>query len=148
MFPGSHRIPTVGYTFVESRHKLKPELEGATSSELARLRAEGREVSDAIETPLFSYTGDCDAGIFEKAPQIFGSRALLIECTFLRPGEEDRARGYGHLHLSDIVARAQDFRNEAIVLTHFSAKYSREEILTRLADGLPPSLKDRVTAFV
>jgi ribonuclease Z len=52
------------------------------------------------------------------------------------------------MHLSDIVARASEFRNDAIVLTHFSAKYSKDEILTRLADALPASLRERVTAFV
>lgn len=147
-FEGSHRIPTLGYTFLDCRRKLKREFEGMESPELARLRALGRELSDAVETPILSFTGDCDAGIFEKAPAIFESRVLLIECTFLRPGEEERARGYGHLHLADILSRAADFKNEAIVLTHFSAKYSREEILTRLAEALPPSLRERVTAFV
>jgi ribonuclease Z len=147
-FEGSHRIPTLGYTFLESRRKLKPEFEGMSSPELAGVRAIGRELSDTAETPLLSYTGDCDAGIFEKSPELFLSRVLLIECTFLRPGEEEKARGYGHLHLADILARAPDFQNEAIVLTHFSAKYSKEEILTRLATALPPSLKERVTAFV
>ena len=147
-FGGSHRIPTLGYTFLDCRRKLKRDLEGASSSELSRLRAEGRELSDTVETPILSYTGDCDSRIFEIAPAIFESRVLLIECTFLRPGEEEKARGYGHLHVNDIVARAADFRNEGIVLTHFSAKYSKEEILTRLAEALPPSLKDRVTAFV
>jgi len=147
-FAGSHRIPTVGYTFLDRRQKLKRELEGLASTELARLRALGRELSDTVETPLLSYTGDCDAGIFERAPEIFHSRVLVIECTFLRPGEEDRARGYGHLHLSDVLARAADFQNQAIVLTHFSAKYSSEEVLTRLSEALPASLKERVTAFV
>ncbi len=147
-FEGSHRVPTLGYTFLERRRKLKRELEGASSAELARMRALGRELSDTVETPLLSYTGDCDAGIFEKSPELFRSRVLLIECTFLRPGEEEKARGYGHLHVSDIVGRSSDFRNEAIVLTHFSAKYSKEEILARLAEALPASLKDRVTAFV
>ena len=148
VFPGSHRVATVGFTFVERRHKLKPELEGSSSSELARLREAGRDVSDILETALLSYPGDCDAGIFDRAPQVFDSRILLIECTFLRPGEEDRARAYGHLHVGDIAARASQFRNEAIVLTHFSAKYSKEEIRSRLQESLPPSLRERVTAFL
>jgi ribonuclease Z len=148
VFPGSHRIPTVGYTFVESRRKLKPELEGAPSTELAGLRALGRDISDVVETPLLSYSGDCDARIFDRSPEIFASRILLIECTFLRPGEEERAREYGHMHVSDIAARASEFRNEAILLTHFSAKYSEEEIRTRLDEAIPESLRERVTAFV
>ena len=147
-FPGSHRVPCVGYLFGERRHKLRPELAGLPGPELARLREEGREVAAAVENPLLAFPGDCDARIFERAPQILRARVLLLECTFLRPGEEERAARYGHIHLSDLVRRAGEFENEAIVLTHFSAKYSKEEILSRLADGLPAILRDRVTAFV
>lgn len=98
-------------------------------------------------TPILAYPGDCDAGIFDRAPQIFGAKILLIECTFLRPGEEDRARRYRHIHLSDIAARAGDFANEAVVLTHFSAKYTRAEIEERVG-GLPGALRDRVSILV
>ena len=148
VFPGSHRVPSVGYLFRERRHKLKIEFAGLAGPELARLRGRGVDVADVTETALLAYPGDCDAGIFAKAPEILRARVLLIECTFLRPGEEERAARYRHIHLADLVARERDFENEAIVLTHFSARYSREEIAQRLDAGLPDSLRDRVHAFV
>jgi ribonuclease Z len=147
VFPGSHRVPCVGYLFCERRHKLKPEFAGLGGPELARLRERGAEVAVSTDTPLLAYPGDCDAGIFDAAPQILGARILLIECTFLRPGEEDRARRYRHIHLSDIAARATDFRNEAIVLTHFSAKYPREEIEARVG-SLPDALRERISILI
>lgn len=147
VFPGSHRVPCVGYLFCERRHKLKPEFAGLPGPELAGLRARGVAVAVSADAPLLAYPGDCDAGIFDRAPQILGARILLIECTFLRPGEEDRARRYRHIHLSDIAARAGEFRNEAIVLTHFSAKYSREEIDERVR-SLPEGLRDRITLLI
>jgi ribonuclease Z len=148
VLPSHHRVPTVGYLFVERRRKLKPELSCATPQEVAARRARGEDVSVPVEIPLLAYPGDCDPRVFDIAPEIFAARVLLLECTFLRPGDEERGRIYGHLHLADIVARASDFRNEAIVLTHFSARYSRGEILELLEAGLPPSLRERVTAFV
>lgn len=145
---GSHRVPCVGYLFREIRHKLRPEFAGTPGNELARLRERGVEVAVSSEDPLFAYPGDCDAAIFDRAPEILRARILLIECTFIRPGEEERAAKYRHLHLSDFVARADDFENEAIVLTHFSAKYTREEIERRVCEGLPENLRRRVVAFI
>ncbi|HET9794082.1 MAG TPA: MBL fold metallo-hydrolase [Thermoanaerobaculia bacterium] len=145
---GSHRVPCAGYVFCETRRKLRRDLAGTSGEEIARLRERGIGVTEEIRTPLLAYPGDCDAGIFDVAPEIFRARILLLECTFIRPGEEERAARYRHLHLSQIAARASDFANEAIVLTHFSAKYSREEIEERVKAGLPDSLRDRVVAFV
>ena len=50
---------------------------------------------------------------------------MILECTFL----DDRVsvaecRAKGHVHLDEIVERADLFENEAILLTHFSARYS------------------------
>ncbi|HET7452697.1 MAG TPA: MBL fold metallo-hydrolase [Thermoanaerobaculia bacterium] len=144
---GSHRVPSAGYIFSETRRKLRSDFVGTPGEELGRLRGRGIELTEARRTPLLAYPGDCDAGIFEAAPGILRARILLLECTFIRPGEEEKAARYRHLHLSDIAARASDFANEAIVLTHFSAKYSREEIEERIGT-LPPSLRERVSLFV
>lgn len=146
--PAPHRVPSVGYTFLETRRKLRPGLLGAPEKEIAARRRSGEAVAELIEAPLLSYSGDCSSEVFAAAPAIFRSRVLILECTFLRPGHEEKARRYGHLHLSEIAAHADLFENEAIVLTHFSASYSREEIIARLADGLPASLRERTTAFV
>jgi ribonuclease Z len=148
VFRGSHRVATAGYTFKERKRKLRPEFLEASGDEIARLRDRGVEIAEEMEIPILSYPGDSDERIFDSAPEIFAARVLILECTFLRPGEEEKARSYGHLHLSDIVRRASDFRNDSIVLAHFSAKYSRDEILTRLSDGLPASLRDRVHPFI
>ena len=145
---GSHRVPCAGFVFCETRRKLRQDLAGTPGEELSRLRVRGVEVTEVRRTPVLAYPGDCDAGIFDAAPEIFGARVLLLECTFIRPGEEEKAARYRHLHLSQIAARASDFANEALVLTHFSAKYAKEEIEARLDAALPASLRERVVAFV
>ena len=147
-FPGRHRVPTVGYTFFESKRKLKAEFRDLPGHRLAELRAEGTEIAELVETPLLSYPGDSTPEIFEAAPEIFRSRVLILECTFLRPGDEDRAERFSHLHLRDIAARAKDFENELLVLTHFSARHSAEEVRALLHAGLPPELRDRTVAFL
>jgi ribonuclease Z len=145
--PGRHRVPTVGYLFSEVRMKLREELAGAGEEEIIRLRSEGQPVTRRETIPLLAYPGDCGPEIFDAAPELFTARVLLIECSFLFPEDRERAHAYGHLHLRDFVERAERFRNDAIVLTHFSLRYRPPEIREALAE-LPPSLAERVVPFL
>jgi ribonuclease Z len=147
VLPGRHRVPTVGYLFSEVKHKLKDDLVGRTGAEIADLRARGVEVTRREEIPLLAYPGDCGVEIFDAVPELFRARVLLIECSFLRPDDVDRARKYAHLHLTDFLDRAGLFQNEAIVLTHFSQRYREEEIREVLRD-LPAPLASRVIPFL
>jgi ribonuclease Z len=147
VLPGRHRVPTVGYLFSEVKQKLKDEFVGRTGPEIAAFREGGVEVTRREEIPLLAYPGDCSVEIFEAAPELFSAKVLLIECSFLRPDDVDRARVYEHLHLQDFLERADLFRNEAIVLTHFSQRYRNEEIREALSD-LPTPLAERVIAFL
>ena len=144
---GRHRVPTVGYLFSEVRHKLLPEFEGMPGLEIADRRARGETVTRREELPLLAYPGDCSPEVFDAAPELFAARVLLIECSFVLPEDVERAREYAHIHLDDLAARAGDFRNEAIVVTHFSQRYTPEEIREALA-SLPAGLKERVIPFL
>jgi ribonuclease Z len=147
VLPGRHRVPTVGYLFLDVKHKLKEEFQGFPGERIAAIRAEGVEVTRRLETPLLAYPGDCGPTVFDAAPELFLARVLLIECSFVLPEDRERARAYAHLHLDDFVDRALEFRNEAIVLTHFSQRYRVEEI-RRALETLPDSLAERVLAFL
>jgi len=147
VLPGRHRVPTVGYLFSEVRHKLVPELEGLPGAEIAQRRARGETVARREEIPLLAYPGDCSPDVFDAAPELFRARVLLIECSFLLAEDVERARDYAHIHVADLVARADLFENEAIVLTHFSQRYRPDEIRVALA-GLPDGLRERVIPFL
>ena len=145
--PGRHRVPTVGFLFREVKRKLKEEFRGLPGEKIAALRSEGTEVTRREEIPLLAYPGDCGAAIFDAAPEIFRARVLLIECSFLFPEDRERARVYEHLCLEDFLERADLFENEAIVLTHFSQRYSADEIRTACR-SLPGPLARRVVLFL
>jgi len=88
-----------------------------------------------------TYCGDTGPGVFELEPRLFESTVLMLECTFF--DEESRLRGqrFKHLHLSDIVARARQFRNRDLVLHHASWRYEEMEIrsaVDRELSGLAP----------
>lgn len=147
VLPGRHRVATVGYLFVEIRRKLKEEFAGRPGHEIAALKARGVEVLRREELPLLAYPGDCGVEIFDAAPEILRARVLLLECSFLDPDDVERARQYEHIHLRDIIERASDFRNEAVVLTHFSLRYRPEEIREALR-AIPETLAPRVVPFL
>jgi ribonuclease Z len=85
----------------------------------------------------------------EREAVVREARVLVLECSFLDERVSPAsARAMGHVHLDDVIERAELFRNEAILLTHLSARYRTEEVLEILGRRLPASLKDRVVPFL
>ncbi len=140
----THRVAARAYEFLELRHHLKKEYEGASGPELAGLRHEGIAVADEVEHPVLFYSGDTDRGILERNERIFKSEVLMIECSFVADGHQDRAAKYRHIHFDDIAEFADRFENRLIVLTHFSRRYSRDEIHGTLRRRCPEVLRDRL----
>jgi ribonuclease Z len=129
------------------RQKLLPELAGRDGREIAALRERGAPVTRREEIPLLAYPGDCGEEIFDACPELFRARVLLLECSFLLPEDRDRAREYAHIHLDDVLARADRFENEAVVLTHFSQRYTPEQIRHALR-AIPEPLARRIMPFL
>lgn len=140
----THRVPTNAYEIVELRHKLRPEHAGRPATELAALRAAGIDPSAASESSLLFYTGDTDRGILETNQQLYNSEVLVIECSFVDPGDRDRGPMYRHLHIDDLFDFQERFENDVIVLTHFSLRYSVEEIHHQISRRCPTRLTDRI----
>ena len=73
---------------------------------------------------------------------------LIVEATFLDERKTlEAARAGCHIHLDEIIERADKFENEHIVLMHFSQLYRPDEINSILDTRLPPDLRKRVIAF-
>lgn len=140
----THRVPTNAYEIVELRHKLRPELADRPGEELAALRAAGIDPSAATESSLLFYTGDTDRGILETNRHLYRSEVLVIECSFVDPADRDRGPRYRHLHIDDLFDFQERFQNEIIVLTHFSLRYSAEEIHRQISRRCPARLTDRI----
>ena len=96
------------------------------------------------ETSLLFYTGDTDRGIFERNETMFRSEVLIVECSFVADGDQARAVKYKHMHFDDIVDFAERFENRMVVLSHFSRRYSRSEIVDEIRRRCPAVLRDRL----
>ncbi|HVR43652.1 MAG TPA: MBL fold metallo-hydrolase [Thermoanaerobaculia bacterium] len=140
----THRVPANAWELCEMRHKLRADLADRSGEELAKMRAEGVGVEEWIEKPILFYTGDTDRRILEQSEALFEAEVLMIECSFTGEGEEERGRRYAHIHLTDLWEFADRFRNETIILTHFSLRDSPAEIHRRIAREVPPALRERI----
>jgi len=142
-FKTDHRIKSQGYVLVEQRKRLKPEYAGTPGRELGRMRREGIDFEEVFEVPLVAFTGDTRATLYDRVE--FKAKVLIAECTFLEDVSVDEARKKGHTHISELAAKADRFEGvEALVLCHFSKRYSNTEILAAL-DNLPASLRAKTT---
>jgi len=140
----THRVAARGYEFIETRHHLKPEFAGRDGASLAKLRADGVQIQELADVSMLFYTGDTDRGILEQNDALYKSDVLMIECSFIADGHQANAAKYRHIHFDDIIEFADRFENRCIVLTHFSRRYSRDEIETTIAKRAPESIRDRL----
>jgi len=147
-FQTLHRIPSLGYSLYRKVRKLKPELEGRSSSEIAGLKKEGIEPTTESEECLLSFTGDTQIEFLDLSPEVRHSKILIMETTYLDERKSiQSARDWGHTHFLEFMDRLGDIRSERIILIHSSARYSWEEARTILESKLRAEDRERVILF-
>lgn len=147
-FKTVHRIDSFGYTLFNTKTKLKPELVGATQDEIIKFRESGKEITEEIETPLVSFTGDTQIEFLDSAPWIKKSKVLFLEATYLDSDKSiDSARAWGHTHLDEIVPILPSLECEKIVLIHSSARYPLKQAQELVRTKIPSEYHERVILF-
>ncbi|MFT5464116.1 MAG: ribonuclease Z [Planctomycetota bacterium] len=148
-FASPHRAPCQGYALVSTKQKLLPALRGVPGRELEQRRKSGETITEEVETVEVAFTGDSKVEVIEREELVQRARLLICECTFLDERvSREQARESGHIHLDELIERADLLQNEAILLTHFSSRYRHQEILQILDERLPAELRARVTPFL
>lgn len=133
-FTMTHVIPAYGYVISMIKNKLKPAYLKCTGQELKSLRAEGKVITEEHRQPEIAFTGDTTIEGILRQPDMLRSKILIAECTFLDDDvSPTQAKEYGHIHIQDIVEHETEFLNQALILTHFSARYTREQIIEKVA---------------
>ncbi len=111
------------FTLCRSRRVLRPEHHSLSGGEIAAKRKDlGDDAITEIKTEeLLGYSGDAP----ELEPARWSKVKVLIhESTFL---EADTARR-SHSNLPQVIAAAAQLQLDALVLLHFSARYTAAEI--------------------
>ncbi|KAJ9677358.1 hypothetical protein PVL29_022374 [Vitis rotundifolia] len=144
-----HVIPSQGYVVYSVKQKLKQEYVGLPGNEIKNLKLSGVEITYTMTTPEIAFTGDTMSDFIVDHTNVDAlmARVLIMESTFVdNTVTVEHAREYGHTHLSEIVSHADRFQNKAILLIHFSARYTTDEIQEAVS-ALPPPLGGRVFAL-
>jgi ribonuclease Z len=148
-FRSVHRAPCQGYAIVEKRTKLAARLAGLSQEEIDAARVVGETIVEESESVALAFCGDTSIEVVEQQALVRDARVLVLECTFLDERVSPAsAREMGHVHLDDLIERADLFQNEAILLTHLSARYRSDEVVSILARRLPAGLRERVVPFL
>lgn len=147
--PTKHTLTSLGFLVWERRKKLKPEYLELTGAQIRDIRLSGVEVSSEIRLPRVAYLGDTSPPGLDNNPDCYRAEILILEMTFVAPQERpERIHKYGHMHLDDILARADRFENDWIIATHFSTRLPPHRIEQIVSRKLPPQLKDRVKIWL
>jgi ribonuclease Z len=95
------------------------------------------------------YATDTLSRVLETEPSLLDSRVLMLECTFIDPKRTVQdAQDRSHIHLDEILARAERFQNEALVLMHFSQEaYHLDEVHSVIQARAPEVLRERLRIF-
>lgn len=143
-FHTEHTSPSMGFTIVEHRTKLKPEYTDFPQEKLRELKDRGEEITRNLEVPLISYLGDTAAGAHLVRDDVRKSKIIITECTFFDPGHRGRADIGKHLHLTDIAEWLRVAECEAMVLVHVSRRTHLGEAREQLAGVVKPEDAERV----
>ena len=127
-------------TFVAHSHR---------KDKIRDLRLSGVDVTQEIRAPLVAYLGDSSPEGLDRCPAMFEAMILITELTFVAHSHrKEKIHKFGHMHLDDLLARRDRFRNEVVIATHFSTRYTDERIRRTLARRLPDMLDGRLNIWL
>jgi ribonuclease Z len=148
-FATRHTVPSIGYVVWDRRRKLKAELQGFSGDQIRDRRLAGEDVTDEVRVPIVCYVGDSAPAGLDNYPPVYESQVLITEMTFFRPEHrKEKIHKFGHTHLDDILERAEKFKNELIILTHFSTRYLDKHLQATVEERLPAGLRERVKLWL
>lgn len=146
-FPTQHRVPACAYGIYSTRKKLLAEFVSKSGQEIAAAVAAGIPIDAPHSTLDVAYSGDTTAAGLDAHRELYQAKLLIVECTYI-DGDVRRAQERGHIHLDELVSRADAITAENVLLIHFSQRYRRDEIERALDAKLPKDLRARTTALV
>ena len=112
------------------------------------MKLKDQNIFDVKKNIELTYATDTLAKVLDNEPSLYQAKVLILECTFLNEKKSlEDSRAGCHIHLDEIIERADLFKNDHIVLMHFSQIYKPAEVHQILKERLPKSLQEKVIAF-
>lgn len=147
-FRTHHTCASLGYQFFARVPKLREEHRGLSGREIVARKERGEDLFRTEERLELAYATDTLVRVLDTHPSLLRTRVLILECSFLDDRKTlEASRAGHHVHLDEILERAEQFENEALVLMHFSQMYAPAEVHRILQRRCPARLRDRLVAF-
>lgn len=143
-FHTEHTCPSSGYSIVEKRTKLKPELVGLPQEKIKELRQRGEEIVNHFEVPLIAYTGDTLPGPHLLRDDVMNAQIIITECTFFEKDHKQRAKIGMHMHVSDIAEWLKVAQCEHMVICHVSRRTHLSQARKALIEAAGKELSEKV----
>lgn len=137
-FPTDHWVPTLGTRIIWHKKRLRPEFRHLPEDEIAHRQRTGEILTEDVASDILSYCADSGPGLIDSQPEVFHSEIVMVECSFFKPGDQERAARYGHTHLEDLLPHIDGFGCRHLVLLHASRRHRMREIEAYLDDELRP----------
>jgi len=101
-FATDHWVPTLGTRITWHKRRLRTEHRQLPEAEIARRQRAGEVLTEDVATDILSYCADSGPALIRDHPEIFSSEIVMLECSFFKPGDQERAARYGHTHVDDL----------------------------------------------
>lgn len=146
-----HPVPSLAFQVLRRTKKLRAEFAGMPGPEIAARRklGEGDALFETHEQAELAYATDTLIQAVDHAPELLASRVLILEATFLDDRKSlEAARAGCHVHLDEILERAERFTMPHLVLMHISQLYQPAEVPAILDARLPAELRARTQVLL
>lgn len=143
-----HPGPTLGFSLIDVRKKLKPEYAELSGPQIVELKRAGKEIEYRLEVPKVAFCGDTEAGSFLDHDHVRNAEVIILECTFFEPDHLDRARKGQHTHVQDLPAIMERLRNPHVVISHITRRTFMHEVKQTLQRVLKPVDLERITILM
>lgn len=143
-----HGGPSLGYSMVEVRKKLKPEYASYSGQQIAEAKRRGETVEYRLEMPRLAFCGDTAPGPFLDYAHVSKAEVLIVECTFFEDDHMERARLGRHTHVTDLPELYERVESPHVVLTHISRRTFLRDARRILAKILKPADIERTVILM
>lgn len=132
---GVHK--SLSYKVFETKDKLKPEFQALNSEEIKKIVQEkGRDfLTEVTRKNILSFSGDTPVDDYGKWDQ---SEILIHEATFLKDESKPNVVSTKNKHstIDEVLDMVKEINIKQLILTHFSSRYSKEDIETTVRKKL------------
>jgi ribonuclease Z len=143
-----HAGQALGFSVIEVRKKLRPDLADLSGQQIADLKKKGENVEYRLEIPRVAFCGDSAVGDYLDHKHVREAEVLIVECTFFEGDHIDRANLGQHTHVNDLPALMERVTSPHVVISHITRRTALGEAKRRLMEVLKPADLERVVLLM